>query len=186
MVAPISLSRINIQAGDYFCVRGHGAIAAGIRAAEWFNSHDNEATYGHCALILNERGTVLDTRWIVGRTNLSLYYGQQILIARPTHRICPKGVWIDDSDKMLALKAIEIRDTGKWYPVHRIPMHLIPWVAKFFSRGRMMVCSERVASYLSEIGARNGPCAGATPDMLADEARRWRNIEVAAEGELQP
>jgi hypothetical protein len=181
------LKGIDIQAGDYFCVEGRGFAAAGIRAVQRFNSFDNEATYGHSAIIMSgETGMVLDTRWTVKYTNLSDYAGQKILIARPNFTVAPGEPprAISESDKRLAIKALALKDFGAIYPVHRIILHLIPPISKFLWAGWMKVCSERTAAYLQAIQARPFRVPGTTPDMLADEARHWKNIDVIFEGVL--
>lgn len=177
-----------IRAGDVFGVKGSGPLFGAIRTVQYINSRDNESTYGHSAIILDAKGTVLDTRWRVGRTSLDLYAGQQIIIARPVEWISQDGLSsgpINESTILTTLKAMEVNDTGRWYPVHRLFLHLIPPVAKFLHIKRFQVCSERTAAYLQAIGARPKPIGGSTPDMLADEWRRWRNYQIIFEG-IQP
>ena len=179
------MSTVQLQPGDVFCAQGSGPLFAAIRMVQWINSRDNEATYGHAALILDAAGTVLDTRWRVGRTHLDLYQGQQVMIARPVDWVSRCGVIsgpISESTKKLCLTAIETTCRGKWYPVHRLFLHLVPPVARLLHIGRWQVCSERVAAYLQAIGARPKPVGGVTPDMLADEWRRWRNFQIIFEG----
>lgn len=174
-----------LQPGDVFCVQGRGPLFWGILAVQWINSRDGEATYGHAALIVDAGGTVLDTRWRVGRTSLDMYQGQRMIIARPVEWITRDGHTsgpISESTRLLCLAAIEATCSGKWYPVHRLFLHLVPPVAKLLHIGRWQVCSERVGAYLQAIGARPYPVGGVTPDMLADEWRRWRNYQVIFEG----
>ena len=177
------LRDIELRPGDMFCARGTGIFSAGIRAAERWWSRDNEATYGHTGIILDSEGTVLDTLWKVERTSLARYAGQQILIARPTHTIY--GTPISTATMANALESIVRTDMGRWYPIHRLLLHLIhPPLAKHIATGRHLVCSERGAKLLSMVAARELPYTGATPDILADEWRRWRNFMVLFEGAL--
>lgn len=170
-----------LQPGDVLCVAGGMAVvSAGIRLVERFWAKDNEASYGHSAIVGTAGGTMLDTLWTVRWTNISRYAGQQMIIARPTHTL--RGMVITDAAKSVALKMISSSDHGRPYPVHRLLLHLIPPLAKYATNGRQMVCSERTARYLCLIGAMDEPWAGITPDDLADRFRRWHNFTVIFEG----
>ena len=81
-----------------------------------------------------------------------------------------------------AVRAIIAAHLGDRYPLWRLALHLAPPLAKFLATGDRLVCSELVAKYLHLIGARGLPYTGVNPDQLADEARRWRNIDVIYEG----
>lgn len=178
------MTKIALKRGDVFCAAGQGPLFWGIRLVQYIHSRDNESTYGHAAMILCSSGDVLDTRWTVSRTSLDLYRGQKIIIARPIGKDTPDSSLqdIDHSHQSHILVNIENSCKGKWYPVHRLALHLIPPLAKFLHIGRWSVCSERVAQYLNSIGARNKAVGGTTPDMLADEWRRWRNFDIIYEG----
>lgn len=170
-----------LQPGDVLCVRGDMPIvSAGIRLVEWFLSKDGEATYGHTAIVGTEGGTLLDTLWRVRWSHIDRYVGQQMIIARPTHTL--RGIVIDEAAKRMALKMISAADHGRFYPVHRIPLHLFWPLPKFLSAGRQKVCSERGAWGCCIIGAMDEPWAGITPDDLADRFRRWHNFAVIFEG----
>jgi hypothetical protein len=173
----------DLQPGDVFSSEGGmGVFSAGIRLVERVHSRDNEATYGHAGLIIDPAGAVLDTLWTVQRTQLSRYAGQRVIIARPVRQM--NGRPVDAGTVRLCLRAIEIMDAGRWYPAHRILLHLVPPLAKYVAAGAHKVCSERTAAYLADINTRPLPWAGATPDMLADEWRVWRNFDVLFEGVL--
>lgn len=172
-----------LQPGDVLCVRGDMPIvSAGIRLVEWILSKDNEATYGHSAIVGTEGGTLLDTLWTVQWTHVSRYAGQPMIIARPTKTL--RGIAITDAAKTCALKMVSSDGHGRPYPLHRLLLHLVPPLAKYATNGRQMVCSERTARYLCLIGAMAEPWAGITPDDLADRWRRWHNFDVIFEGTM--
>ncbi len=170
-----------LQPGDVLCVAGDMPIvSAGIRLVEWLLSKDGEATYGHSAIVGTAGGTLLDTLWKVRWSHIDRYAGQPMIIARPTKTL--RGIAITDAAKTCALKMVSAGGHGRYYPVHRLLLHLVPPLAKYCSNGRQMVCSERAAKYLCLIGAMDEPWAGITPDDLADRWRRWSNFTVIFEG----
>ena len=173
--------QITLKPGDVLCVTGDMFIVStGIRLVEKFWSKDNEATYGHSAIVGSVGGTLLDTLWRTRWTHISRYAGQQMIIARPVKTL--RGIVIDDAAKSLAVKMLSTECHGKLYPVHRLFLHLIPPLAKYFSNGHWRVCSENSAKLTVMLGAMDGPWAGITPDDLADRWRRWNNFEVIFEG----
>ena len=172
---------ITLHPGDVLCVAGDMAlVSAGIRLIERIWAEDNEATYGHAAIVGTAGGTLLDTLWRVRWTHISRYAGQQIIIARPARTL--RGLAITDAARQVSLNMVSADGHGRLYPVHRLALHLLPPLAKYCSNGRQMVCSERTARYLCLIGAMAEPWAGITPDDLADRFRRWHNFDVIFEG----
>ena len=171
--------RYKPQAGDVFCVRGRGALAAVIRGVEWFHSFDNEASYGHAGIIISDAGATLEALWTVERAHLNYYRGQRMQIARPTHTLDGREISIEA--KQVAIEALIREHIGQPYPVLRLPLFLFPAIAKFVGTGNHVVCSELRCKYLAMIGARPLPYMGVNPDTCADEARLWRNFEVPFE-----
>ena len=175
------LKDIELQPGDVLCVAGDMAVvSAGIRLIERIWAKDNEARYGHSAIVGTAGGTLLDTLWRCRWTHISRYAGQPMIIARPARTL--RGVAIDDAARRVSLSMVSTAGHGRLYPVHRLALHLLPPLAKYCSAGRQMVCSERTAKYLCLIGAMAEPWAGITPDDLADRWRRWSNFTVIFEG----
>lgn len=174
---------IDLQPGDVFCVRGKGFVAACIRGAEWLISKDGEAIYGHAGIITSEQGDTFEALWTIRADTLNRCRGQQVIIARPTsspNSCLPTP--ISRVAKMLAIDAVQKQYQGRDYPLWRLPLHLIPWVAKFAATRHWLVCSEVVAFYLSMIAATGSTYTGINPDDLADMFRRWRNFDVIFEG----
>lgn len=187
MTAPYLLpsddNLIPLQLGDVVCCAGSmGFVSAGIRLMEKIWSEDNEATYGHSMLVTDPAGSVLDTLWTVRNNHIGAYRGQPVIVARPVSTINNQPISV--VAKSVAIGAIVRDGMGRWYPVHRLMLHLIPPLAKYASSGKYLVCSERVAKYLTIIAARDEVYAGITPDDLADEWRRWKNFDVIFEGVL--
>lgn len=177
------MSRLDLEIGDYFFVRGQGALAAMIRGVEWIHSRDNEATYGHAGIITSPAGATLEALWTVQRSMLACYQGQQILIARPVATLT--GELISPATKKAAIEALIKQHLGQPYPALRLPLFLFPTLAKFVATGHHVVCSELAAKYLYLIGARPYPYMGVNPDTGADEAQLWRNIAVTCKGVYQ-
>lgn len=175
--------QVNLLPGDVFCCSGNMfAVSALIRLAERVVSMDDDAHYGHAGIITSAQGDNLETGWTVRDGHLDEYQGQQVLIARP-HSIQGQPLRpILMSAKQAAIAAIAATDLGRWYPVWRLPMHLVPPLAKYLGTGHNLVCSERVAKYLQMIGARQWPYTGVNPDTLADEWATWSNYNVIYEG----
>jgi hypothetical protein len=172
---------IELQPGDVFCVDGNMMLVSRlIRWAEIVVSQDNAAHYGHAGIITSSAGDTIEALWTVRRSTLAAYSGQRIIVARPlVSGSVEHGSGIICKHRALGAVA---KHLGRWYPVWRLPLHLVPPLAKYLSTGRHLVCSELVAKYLTLIGARSGPYAGINPDALADMWIAWRNFEVLYEG----
>lgn len=168
----MSMEDISLKPGDVFCVSGNmGFISKVIVFNEWLWSCDGNAKYGHSGLITSDSGDTLEALWTVKESRIEVYKGMEIVIARPS--ICESAI--------NAGIATVMKEKGKIYPVWRLILHLVPALAKI-SIGRWKVCSELVASFLNDIGARPYPWEGATPDMLADEWHQWKKFEIVYEG----
>jgi len=171
-----------LQPGDVFCVTGSmRGVSWLIRLAEKFWSTDNKASYGHAGIILDQSGKTFEVLWTARQSDLSSYSGQEIIIARPTVLY---GTHIPISPKAVqdTLKTIIDVTQGLPYPVHRLFLHLVPPLAKYASLGRWKVCSELVAEYLKQLGARPFIASGVNPDTLADMFVEWKNFDVIYEG----
>lgn len=179
--------RPTLQRGDVFVCEGNmGLVSAAIRGAQRILSRDNEASYGHAGIITSAAGATLEALWTVRHGHLDAYAGQRVLIARPARSLYRPTVAICLRTRDQALDMIAQQHLGRVYPVWRLPLHLVPWVAKYASIGRWLVCSEMVAKYLTLIAARDTVYTGICPDTLADEWRRWHNFDVLFEGEWSP
>lgn len=171
-----------LQAGDVFCVEGSMSVVSSfIRLAEQFWSTDNKADYGHAGIILNDQGKTFEVLWTAKKSDLSKYLGQKIIIARPTVLY---GTEIAISSRVVEMTLANIIQAtqGLPYPVHRLFLHLVPPLAKYVSLGKLKVCSELVAEYLKQVGARPFIASGINPDTLADMFIEWKNFDVLYEG----
>ena len=177
--APLALQR-----GDVFVVEGNmGMVSAAIRGAQKILSRDNRADYGHAGIITSATGTTVEALWTVRHGHLDHYLGQRILIARPTGTVFRPREPVSLRTRDQALDLVEAQYLGRIYPLWRLPLHLVPWLAKYAATGRWLVCSELVAKYLVLIAARDTVYAGIAPDTLADEWVCFRNFEVLYEGQ---
>ena len=176
------MRRVELRPGDVFCTHGNmGAVSAFIRAAEKFWSVDDQADYGHAGIITSSEGDTFEMLWTACRGSLDAYLGQKLIIARPVKRY-QSDVPVGDDWISWSLEKLIHDDEGKWYPVHRLFLHLIPPLAKYASNGNRCVCSEETAKFLGMIGARPNVFAGVNPDTLADEFVDWRNFDVIFQG----
>ncbi len=172
---------MDLQTGDVFCVQGNmGAVSSMIRLAERIWSRDNQAVHGHAGIIRNSIGETLEALWTVKESHLDEYRGKQVIIYRPVQDL--DGAFIDPAYLAKAYGDLLEEHLGRWYPVHRLALHLVPPLAKYISTGRWLVCSELVAKYLWLIDARDLPYTGVNPDTLADEWRYYFNFQEVFSG----
>lgn len=159
-----------LKAGDLFCVNSAGPLSTAIKVVERVHAVDNEASYGHAGIVISPDGATFEALARIGIYHLDRYLGQQILIARPVYRL--DTTRIKSNDRLVALNQVMKRHKGKLYPFWRIPLFLLPPLAKYLSAGgRFLVCSELNAYYESLLDTISGPYTGRMPDDLAD---RWR------------
>jgi hypothetical protein len=152
------------------------ALGVAINAIQRLWASDCESQYSHSGIILDPQGTTFEALWTCKSVNLfEQYSGEQVIIARYTGDL---AIPVDE-----ALEQILAKHQGDVYPFWRLLLHLIPPLAKI-NMSQRPVCSELVAKYSWLIGGRHSHWAGANPDMLADEWRRWDNWEVVFEGTL--
>lgn len=178
---------IALQRGDVFVCEGNmGVVSAAIRGAQKILSRDNRADYGHAGIVTSARGETLEALWTVRHGNLDAYAGQRVLVARPVGTVFRPSEPVSLRIRDQALDLIERQYLGRVYPLWRLPLHLVPWLAKYASTGRWLVCSELVAKYLVFIAARDTVYAGIAPDTLADEWQCFHNFDVLFEGTWSP
>lgn len=167
---------LELNRGDVFGTKNPMALGKVINAIQWVWSHDGESRYSHSGIILDPLGTTFEALWTCKSQNLfDCYEEEQVIIARYTGgKMMPMDT---------AIKQLLEEHGGKVYPFWRLLLHLVPPLAKI-NMSQRPVCSELVAKYSWLIGGRHEQWAGASPDMLADEWRRWDNWEVIYEGKL--
>lgn len=170
------LDNLDLRAGDFFGTANPSPwLGKPISWAERFHSRDNQAIYTHSGIIINTEGDTIESLWRVETQNIWVAYaGKRILIARWNH--LTDELW---EETYLMLN----EHIGISYPWWRLPLQLIPPLAKYLSfRSGKLVCSELVAKALYFMGARHRWYTGTNPDTLADEWVRWKGYSVIAEG----
>ncbi|MBC8459649.1 MAG: hypothetical protein H8D67_16790 [Deltaproteobacteria bacterium] len=169
---------LTLKPGDFFATQGKGLISTLINFFQRLWSKDNEARYTHCGLILDPKGTTLEStiKGTLDSQNLfETYSGIQIFISR--------------YDKLTSelfkrsLEALEKEFGGEDYPLYRVLLHIFPPLARLHFLGRA-VCSEVVAYYLWRIEARHRWWASTNPDTLSDEWHKWKDFTTVFEGIL--
>jgi len=168
---------INLLPGDEFGTTNPMALARGINGIQWFWSRDKESTYSHSGFITSPKGDTYEALGRIGHSYLTNYIGESIIIARFEA--------LSQTAFKLAFANIKKKHDRQLYPFWRLPLHIFPPAAKFLSFGtRFLVCSELVAKLNYLLGLRHLGIAGTTPDMLADEWRRWQGWKIIGEGIL--
>jgi len=170
------LSLPDIKVGDVFATKNPMVLGRVINFIQAIWAKDSKSTYSHAGIITDQNGGTFESLWTIKRSNLAGYRGEKVIIAR----------WGNGKfqDKVAKLQKLMWEYGGQWYPMWRLPMHLIPPLAKI-SIIKRPVCSELVAKYLYLLGARHGQWAGTNPDTLVDEWRKWRDFEIIFEGVLE-
>lgn len=168
---------LNLEPGAVFGTRNPMALGRAINAIQWYYSSDGESTYSHSGIILNEQGETYEALWRIRKGDLREYLGQNIIVARYSS--------LSSFSFKTALMRLMARHHGQFYPVWRLPLHLLGPLSKLISwRGKFVVCSELVAEFLYLAGLRHGQYIGTNPDQLADEWRRWQGWKILGEGIL--
>lgn len=165
-----------LQPGDIFCTRNPMALGRAINFMQRFWAKDNASTYSHAGIIIDRQGTTFEALWTVTSRNIFEDIARdQILIGR---HLDMKPYFF--SSAMSAMQHYQ----GRWYPFHRLFLHLLPPLAKYVSAGsRYLVCSELVGKFLSLAGLIDF-YKGKNPDDIADMIRLWRAWEIVYEGIL--
>jgi hypothetical protein len=163
-----------LQPGDVFAVTSDKWLANRINDVSKFWSDDNQSRYSHSGIIITHHGRTMEALKRLDFYYLSQYVGQPIIIARPSapvHRC------------QLAIDLLVKEHINQAYPWWRILLHTVQPLAKLITyKGKYVVCSELVAKYLHYLKVRHPIYTGVTPDMLADEWRRWKDFEIIYEG----
>ncbi len=174
---------IQIQIGDIFCANHGSEIAAEcILAAEKFWSADRRAKYSHAGIITSTEGDTFEALSEgVKRCSLQKYEGKQIKIIRPEQSLA--GNALHFKRKRDEYQRLIQQYDGKRYPWWRIPLHIIPPLARFIRLdGQDAVCSEIVGLYLFNLGCIIEQPFGLTPDNISDIGTTHRTMEVVYEG----
>jgi hypothetical protein len=167
---------VDLRRGDIFFVRT-GGIGRMIRAVTRAWSKDGSARYNHTGSITDILGGTFEARSRIGRYDLSAWYGRDMLVVRP---IVPYAV------SNTALKQVVAMHDGQRYPWWRLPLHLIPWLARRISyKGRYLVCSELTAKHLYYTG-KVDDYVGVNPDDLADHVTKNPGFHIVYEGRIDP
>jgi len=167
-----------LKACDFFGTENPMALGWGINKVQKFNSRDNKSVYTHSGIIMNSQGDTIESLWTVDSQNIwKGYAGKRVIIAR--------WEFLEDEQWEKAYLMIMDKHWKKKYPWWRVPLQIIPPLAKYLSFTGMPVCSELVAKVEHWIGARHRWWTGTTPDILADEWRLWKGYSVMIEGIIE-
>lgn len=164
-----------IRPGDIFCSENPWIIGRAINAVQSWNALDGHAVYGHAGVLILPPGITVEALWKVKSQVLTrAYSGRKVLIGRHA-----------DMTPRLAFKGFHsIGDQlGKPYPLHRLPLFLIPSLARRISFLDWGVCSELTAKFLCGAGLMDF-WSGVSPDDLADMIHNWKKWSVVFEGML--
>lgn len=164
----------DIQKGDIFFTQGTGFVSSSILKITAWWSADCSATYSHTGIILDPLGKTVEAlpSGIKSQFFDFAYKGKKVLVVRPLQQ---KDL-IDS-----ALKQVMAEHFGEIYPTWRLPLFLIPPLARLCA-SNILVCSEFVGKFLWLAKLRHGKFKGTAPDTLADEVRDSRHFEIIYEG----
>lgn len=164
-----------LRAGDIFCTANPMALGKAIMAIERFNATDNRAEYSHSGIILGPTATTFEALWTTRRNGLfSNYTGKKVLIGR--------NVFMDEDRYRSGWREVAELE-GRWYPFWRLPLNVIPPLAKYMATGKNAVCSELAAMFLVGAGLFEF-WKGVNPDHVADVIQHYRDWIVVFEGIL--
>ena len=164
---------MNLLPGDIFLTNQGGFMSKAIVKVNQFWSLDGEAKYSHSGIIIGYGGETFESRWKIGRYNMSDFDGIPTLVAR--NRLMTADRFERGAEQVMCYE-------GGTYPWWRIPLHLIPPIARHNSTGRYLVCSEIVSKFLFYADLLGGDqYKGWTPDNLNDMVVHWKAWEIISE-----
>lgn len=172
------MNDLKLQCGDIICTRSDAWFGKAIRFIEKINATDNESVYNHVLIMKDEQNTFEALGTICSKNFYKEYVGKLVMVIRPLYKAGNQP--ISDSEKIFILQDLIRKYEGKWYPWYRLPLYLIPPLAKINIR-KIPVCSELAAMFLWKLGIRHDHWAGTNPDTLADELRHWKNYGIICE-----
>jgi hypothetical protein len=166
---------IYLRPGDVFCVNSHDWVSRAIIKVTGFWDVDGTSDYSHAGIITDKRGSTFEALWTIKESHLVNYIGSDIIIGRWSPMTTE--VFYDSFSPLVP------QFLGESYPLWRLPLFVIPPLARKVSTGKYLVCSELTAKFLKNAGAISF-FTGVSPDYIADMIRRWANWEVVYEGIL--
>jgi hypothetical protein len=162
-----------VRPGDVFCTANPMWLGRAINFVQKAYASDNEAKYSHAGIIVSKDFKTFESLWRIRESNLKEYQDKQILIGR--HERMRSDLFLK------TYPDFKSSYDQKMYPFWRLFYHMFPPMAKWFSTGKDMVCSELVFRFLVECGlckywkAKN-------PDHLADVIRNYKGWQIVFEG----
>lgn len=168
---------IQLQPGDVFASENPMALGSIINWVQRNTNRDGKSKYTHVGFIINGKcNMTFEALWTYRSQKLmDGYRGKDIVIFRHkdmTPERFKKG-W--KSVKHLA---------GKRYPWWRLPMFLIPGLARI-SLLKMGVCSELWESFFFNTGLGDDKIFGVDPDDVVDACRSDVNFTNIFEGKCE-
>lgn len=171
------MTPITLKPGDLFGTRNPMLLGRLINAVQFVWSADSKSVYSHSGIIETTNGDTYEALWKIRAGSLHKYIGVQTVIARYE----PLKYELFQA----AMLKLRLRHDNQIYPAWRIPLHIIPPLAKFLTfKGSRVVCSELVAELEFYLGLRHGQFVGTNPDKLSDEWHRWGEWIIVGEGVL--
>ena len=168
------MKNIQLEPGMFFVTRNPMALGRAIMAIERVWAKDNEATYSHAGIVTDPEGTTLEALWRIQGNSLDAYKGERVMIGRWTG--------MNEATYWKGIDAIK-EHVGQIYPFWRLPLFLVPIMAKYVSLGRFAVCSELTTKFLLGAGfASIGEWRNQTPDDVAELIDRDRDVIKVFEG----
>jgi hypothetical protein len=166
---------MELKPGDIFLTRNSGLVAKGINIVQKWWAYDDYSKFTHAGLIKDNKGTTFEST-LPGARSFNFeecHKGKHYMIIRHDY-MTPKVF-----EK--AFERVKYH-SGFAYPIHRLFLHIIPPLAKTFSKNRA-VCSELVGQFLYHAEMLHY-WRGVNPDKLEEIFVYWRNYQIVYEGIL--
>jgi len=165
-----------LKPGDFFSSDSVSEFGSLTVKVEKLWAKDGEAKYSHSGIIVNADGGTVESKSTVREGNISDYIGHNLIIGR-WRKMSPDAF-------NAGLSAIKY-NMGTLYPFWRLPMFMIPFLAKIATTWNLGVCSELVAKFLLGAGMTEiGKWQGQNPDDIAEIIEHYRSVDIIFQGKI--
>lgn len=173
------MSLPKLQPGDIFFVHGNRTLLQKcinlVQGTQdlWDHDQSSASDTAHCGIIRNEQGETFESKLRIGTYHLNGYRDKELSIYRHGS--------MNDARYLKGMWAV-LRHKGQIYPVHRLPLHMIPGLAARFVPFPKPVCSELAAKFLYHAELLDDNYWGINVDMLFDNLDTCSDYKIVFNG----